>query len=169
MAFTGQFTGNVGRDPELKTTPNGSMVANFSVAVRQRKVNGEYPPARWVKVEVWGKPAEYVTDYVRRGDTVMVYGEVMQPELFTRRDGSQGVAEVLRANNVENFGRREDGGQRTQEQHQSAPAPAPAPAARPNRIQQLTQRVAPTVDHHAQELAQATGGQVVQGYSDIPF
>lgn len=167
MAFTGQFTGNVGRDPELKTTPNGSMVANFSIAVRQRKVNGEYPPARWVKVEVWGKPAEYVTDYVRRGDTVVVYGEVMTPEVFTRRDGSQGVAEVFRASNVENFGRREDGGQRPQGQQQAAPAPAPAAA--PSPYAQASQRVAPPVEHAAQQLAQATGGQVVDYQDDCPF
>lgn len=169
MAFTGQFTGNVGRDPELKTTPNGNMVANFSVAVRQRKVNGQDPPARWVKVEIWGKAAEYVTDYVRRGDTVMVYGELMPPELFTRRDGSQGVAEVFRANNVENFGRRAPSDQ-AQGQQQAAPAPAPVPAQpAPNAYAQASQRVAPPVDHAAQQLAQATGGQVLDYQDDCPF
>lgn len=168
MAFTGQFTGNVGRDPELKTTPSGSMVANFSVAVRQRKVNGQDPPARWVKVEIWGKAAEYVTDYVRRGDTVMVYGELMPPEVFTRRDGTQGVAEVFRANNVENFGRRAPSDQ-AQGQQPAPAAAAPAPAPAQGTYAQASQRVAPPVQQAAQQLAQATGGVVTDYQDDCPF
>jgi single-strand DNA-binding protein len=117
MAFYGQLTGNLGRDPELKYLDSGKTVANFTIAVRQNKKDA---PARWVKVALWGKPAEYVGNYVRKGDKVVCFGRVEPPELFTRRDGSQGLAEVFTADNIEKWN---DGGQ--QQQSQQAPAAAP--------------------------------------------
>lgn len=120
MAFYGQLTGNLGRDPELKYLDNGRVVANFTVAVRQNKRD---QPARWVKVAVWGKPAEYVGNYVRKGDKVVCFGRVETPELFTRRDGSQGMAEVFTADNIEKW---TDG-----QQGSPAAPPAQAPAAAP--------------------------------------
>lgn len=117
MAYYGQLTGNLGRDPELKYLDNGRVVANFTVAVRQPKRQGQDQPARWVKVAVWGKPAEYVGNYVRKGDKVVLFGRVEPPEQFTRRDGSQGLAEVFTADNIEKW---TDG----QGQQQGQPAPA---------------------------------------------
>lgn len=118
MAFYGQITGNIGRDPELKYLDNGRVVANFTVAVRQPKRQGQDQPARWVKVALWGKPAEYVGNYVKKGDKVVLFGRVELPEQFTRRDGSQGLAEVFTADNIEKW---TDG----QQQGQQAPAAAP--------------------------------------------
>ena len=137
MAFYGQLTGNIGRDPELKYLDNGRVVANFTVAVRQPKRQGQDQPARWVKVAVWGKPAEYVGNYVRKGDKVACFGRVETPELFTRRDGSQGMAEVFTADNLEKLN---DGQQQSQNGGDAASAAPPAanayaqasqPAARP--------------------------------------
>lgn len=119
MAFNGTITGNIGRDPELKYLENGRVVANFTVAVRQPKRQGQEQPARWVKVAVWGKPAEYVGNYVRKGDKVCCIGRVEPPEVFTRRDGSQGLAEVFTADTIEKWN---DGGQ---QQQVGAPAAAP--------------------------------------------
>jgi len=132
MAFYGQLTGNLGRDPELKYLQNGSVVANFTVAVRQAKRQGQDLPARWVKVAVWGKAAEYVGNYVRKGDKVALFGRVEAPEAFTRRDGSQGFAEVFTAENIEKWN---DGGQQGQAGAPAAAAPAPA-AAPPAPAQQ---------------------------------
>lgn len=131
MAFTGQITGNLGRDPELKYLDNGKVVANFTLAVRQNKRQGQDPPARWVKVAVWGKPAEYVGNYVRKGDSVLCIGRVEAPELFTRRDGSQGLAEVFTAENIEKWGERQaqQGQAPAQPAQAAAPAPHPAHAA----------------------------------------
>ncbi len=133
MAFYGQLTGNLGRDPELKYLDNGRVVANFTVAVRQPKRQGQDQPARWVKVAVWGKPAQYVGDYVRKGDKVVCFGRVEPPEQFTRRDGSQGMAEVFTADNIEKW----TDGQGQQGQQAPAAAPptqAPPPAAQPAHL-----------------------------------
>lgn len=142
MAFNGFITGNLGRDPELKYLDSGRVVANFTLAVRQGKKDA---PARWVKVAVWGKSAEYVGNYVKKGDSVLLMGRVEAPEVFTKRDGTTGIAEVFTAENIEKFGER---------QSDAAPAPAPAPA--------------PVVQQAAQTLAQVTGGQVIDD-GDIPF
>lgn len=140
MAFQGQLTGNLGRDPELRALSSGQMVTTFSVAVRQYKKDA---PAYWVKVECWGKTAEYAANYLKKGDSVFCVGTVTLEE-FTKRDGSQGFANVLKNANVEKFGGR-DGGD-------TAPAPAPA---------QVAQAA-------AQNLAAATGGAVIED-DGIPF
>jgi single-strand DNA-binding protein len=127
MAFTAQLTGNLGRDPELKYLDDGKVVANFTVAVRQGKRDA---PARWVKVAIWGQPAEYVGNYVKKGDSVLLMGRVGAPEVFTRKDGTTGIAETFTADNVEKFGER---------QQQDAPAPQATAAA----YAQASQRVAP--------------------------
>lgn len=133
MAFIGQLTGNLGRDPELKYLDNGKAVANFTVAVRQPRRQGQEQPARWVEVAVWGKAAEYVGNYVRKGDKVFLYGRVEAPKVFTRRDGSQGMAEVFTAENIEKFGDAQQQGQ--QGGAAAAPAPAaPAPGAPPPHL-----------------------------------
>ena len=129
MALIGQLTGNLGRDPELRYFENGTSVASFSVAARQAKVKGEDPPALWVKVELWGKSAQYAADYLKKGDHVFCTGDLRQEE-FTRRDGSPGVALVLKNARVEKFG----GGQ---QQGQPAAAPAAtsyAQASQPARL-----------------------------------
>ncbi|NBW63622.1 MAG: single-stranded DNA-binding protein [Synechococcaceae bacterium WB4_1_0192] len=121
MAFIGQITGNLGRDPELKYLENGQIVANFTVAVRQPKRQGQDQPARWVKVAVWGKSAEYVGNYVKKGDKVFLMGRVEEPEQYTDRNGQLRQAERFTAENIEKFG---------DAQGQAAPAQAaPAPAA----------------------------------------
>lgn len=139
MAFIGQLTGNIGRDPELKYLDNGQTVANFTVAVRQPKRQDQEPEARWVKVAIWGKSAEYVGNYVKKGDSVLLMGRVGVPEVFTRRDGTTGIAETFTADNVEKFGERQEQGkaapssvayaQASQRVAPPAPAPALAPVA----------------------------------------
>ena len=146
MAFQGQLTGNLGRDPELRALSNGQMVTSFSVAVRQYKKDA---PAYWVKVECWGKTAQYAADYLKKGDSVFCVGTVTLEE-FTKRDGTVGFANVLKNANVEKF----SGGPST-EQPAAAPAPAPAPAP------------AQVVTQAATSLAAATGGTVID--DEIPF
>lgn len=124
MAYNGQITGNLGRDPELKYLNDGKMVANFTVAVRQPRRQGQEQPARWVKVAVWGKSAEYVGNYVKKGDKVFLYGRVEEPELYTDRNGQQRLAERFTADNIEKFS----------DAQQGAPAQAAAPAVAPSAL-----------------------------------
>ena len=128
MAFTGFFSGHIGRDPELKYLDNGGMVANFTVAVRQPKKQGEERPARWVKVAIWGKSAEYVGNHCKKGDGVICYGRIELPEIFTDRNGQTRVAEKFTADQVEKWG---DGRQGDAQPAATRPAPQPLPAPAP--------------------------------------
>lgn len=150
MAFQGQLTGNIGRDPELRALSSGQMVTTFSVAVRQPKKQGQDQPPFWVKVECWGKTAEYAANYLKKGDSVFCVGTVTMEE-FTKRDGTQGFANVLKNANVEKFSGRD------------GDAPAPAAAAAPAPV------AAPVVQQAAASLATATAGVVIDDDLDIPF
>ena len=104
MAYTGQLTGNLGRDPEIKFFENGKTVANFSLAVKQWKKDA---PARWIKVSVWGTTAQYVSDYVKKGDKVALFGRVEPSETYTDKQGSARVQEKFTATDVEKFSERQ--------------------------------------------------------------
>ena len=101
--FDGTLTGHVGKDPELKYLDNGQTVANFTLAVRRNKRQGVAQPARWVGVAVWGKPAEYVGNYIKKGDAVLLVGRVEAPELYTNRQGQPAIQERFTAANVEKW------------------------------------------------------------------
>ena len=97
------FSGNLGRDPEVKYFDDGKAVANFSIAVEGRK--GQ---TLWMAVKVWNKPAQTIADYVRKGSRIIVNGE-LQEETW-EKDGQQKSRMVL---NCQNFtlldGRKEAG------------------------------------------------------------
>ena len=66
-----QFTGNLGRDPELRpiSGPRPTNVAKFSLAVSQGKREQKKPPL-WLYVEAWGDLAESAANRLRKGDRV---------------------------------------------------------------------------------------------------
>jgi len=73
--------GNLTRDPELRTTPNGHNVASFSLAVNRtwRNANGEQQEAvDYVDCNIWGKPAEIINQYMRKGSGILVSGRLQQ-------------------------------------------------------------------------------------------
>jgi single-strand DNA-binding protein len=106
--FNGTLTGNLGRDPEFQTTQSGQMVAKFSLAVRQPKKGGQDQPAFWVKVEVWGKQAEYVANYLKKGASVCVTGQVAEEQWNDKQTGELKKAVVIRNASVESWQARSD-------------------------------------------------------------
>jgi single-strand DNA-binding protein len=77
------ISGNLGRDPELKTTDQ-SQVASFSVGVRTGK-----DETTWVNCSVWGKRAETVAAYFKRGNKVTLTGSG-KIRNYEKKDGSLG-------------------------------------------------------------------------------
>jgi single-strand DNA-binding protein len=164
MAYIGQITGNLGRDPELKYLNDGKMVANFTVAVRQPRRQGQEQAARWVKVAVWGKSAEYVGNYVKKGDKVFLYGRVEEPELYTDRNGQQRLAERFTAENIEKFS--------DAQAQAAAPAPA-APAPLPAAVAPAPHLAAagwqPNPQQGTVAAAPAWNSGPLEDHDDIPF
>jgi single-strand DNA-binding protein len=73
------FLGNTGRDPEIRVTGSGAVVANFSVAVsdRYKDAAGAWQDrAEWVNLTAFGRLAEVVRDYVKKGTRLYVEGRL---------------------------------------------------------------------------------------------
>lgn len=68
--------GNVGSEPEVVTTDNGTLLAKFTLAVN-KKVKGE-DKVSWFNVACFGKQAEVVRDWVKKGNLLMVNGDIEQ-------------------------------------------------------------------------------------------
>jgi single-strand DNA-binding protein len=110
MAFhTVILVGNLGRDPEMRYTPSGQPVTNFSVAVDDSYTNnnGErIDRTIWMRVSTWGKQAESCNTYLKKGSKVLVEGKLVvdpatgAPRTFTRQDGTTGSSLEVRANTV---------------------------------------------------------------------
>ena len=88
--------GYVGRDPELKYLPSGKAICNFSVATSERRFDADGNASdhtTWWRVTAWGKTAEAVEKYVKKGSKVLVDGKMNpdtngNPRVFQKQDGS---------------------------------------------------------------------------------
>ena len=88
------FIGRVGRDAELKYTPAGKPVANFSLAVDNGKDReGEKRQPTWLRVTLWEKRAESLAQYITKGKLVMVQGPV-SARAWVPKDGGDPHAEL---------------------------------------------------------------------------
>lgn len=76
--------GHVGRDAEMRYTPNGQAVTNFSVAESREYTSGDEKRKYtvWYKVSVWGRMAEVCNQYVKKGMQVFITG-VVEPDKGT--------------------------------------------------------------------------------------
>jgi single-strand DNA-binding protein len=104
--------GNLGKDPELKSTPSGQSVARFSVATTETWKNqqGEkQSKTEWHNVVVWGKQAETAEKYLRKGKQVLVEGRIQYRE-YTDQAGVKKTFCEIRCDNFVMLGRMEEGG-----------------------------------------------------------
>jgi len=106
--------GNLGRDPELRYTPQGNAVCDFSVAVNDRKRDkaGEWQDVTtWFKITFWGKQAENASKYLTKGRQVYVEGR-LQVEEWTDRDGNNRFTLAIQGTEIQFLGEiRGDGGE----------------------------------------------------------
>jgi single-strand DNA-binding protein len=117
MAFSKvMIIGNLGRDPEMRYTPNGRQVTEFSVAVTHRgrdAQTGEWADqgTDWFRVTVWGDRAERAAEEFRKGNRVFVEGRFRTRE-YDAKDGTHRTSLEITADNVialERRGRDEEG------------------------------------------------------------
>ena len=104
--------GNVGRDPEMRYTPNGNAVTSFSVAVNRRYTppNGEpQEETEWFRVTAWNRLAEQCNNYVTRGRKVYVEGR-LKSSTWVGQDGQTRFTNEIIANTVTFLGSPQGGG-----------------------------------------------------------
>lgn len=126
--------GNLGRDPDIRSTATGKQVANFSVACSKRwEQNGEWKESTtWVKCVAWGKFAEAVAN-ARKGDSVLVQGEI-QSRKYEKDGVEREITEVNATQNLIVMPRNHDAAPASGGYNRTAPAPArTAPARAPQR------------------------------------
>jgi len=73
-------TGNLVRDPEIRTTPSGMTVGNFSIASNRFKKNGDEfeKQTSFFDIQCWTNTADYVAMNIHKGDSVEVIGRLEQ-------------------------------------------------------------------------------------------
>jgi single-strand DNA-binding protein len=119
------IAGQLGRDAEVRYLPNGDAVANFSVADSQ----GKDKTTIWWNCQLFGKRAESLSQYLTKGQSVTVSGNIAQRTY--QKDGVDKTAMEIRVSDVALQGGRKDDAQPAP--RQAAPRPAPsrqAPAPR---------------------------------------
>jgi single-strand DNA-binding protein len=73
------LVGNVGQDPDIQETSNGTKVAHFSLATNRRiGTDGDEPKERtdWHRLTLWNRLAQFSEDYVSKGDRIYVEGRL---------------------------------------------------------------------------------------------
>ena len=84
--------GNLGRDPEVRSTPSGQPVASFTVATSRRwrdKNNQKQEQTEWHNIVVWGKQAEIAGQYLTKGKQVYIEGRLQTRSWEDRQSGEK--------------------------------------------------------------------------------
>ena len=101
--------GNIGKDPEMRFTPNGAPVTSFSVATNRVLSGGAEGERRevtdWFSVVAWNKLAEICNQFLGKGSRVYVEGR-LQTRSWDGQDGQKRYRTEIVANDVQFLDRR---------------------------------------------------------------
>lgn len=101
------FIGNLGKDPETRTMPNGKPVCNFSIACGQTwkdKTTGEKKEkTEWINIVVFDKLAEICQTYLKKGSQVYLSGS-MQTRKWQDKDGKDRYTTEIVADKMQMLG-----------------------------------------------------------------
>ena len=112
------LVGNLGRDPEMRYSPSGQAVTNFSIATSEKWTDAQGQAQErtiWWRISAWGKLAETCNQYLRKGKQVFIEGRMNGdpktggPRVFQRQDGTSGASFEVTAFTVKFLGTRGDG------------------------------------------------------------
>jgi single-strand DNA-binding protein len=133
-----QIIGYLGKDPEVRYLPSGEAVANFSIATSEKwkdKASGEpREETEWHRISVFGRLAEIVGEYLKKGSLVFVQGK-LKTRKYTDGQGVERYSTEIRAETMKMLGGRDSHqGERSAPpaQRQAAPQRQQAPAAAPS-------------------------------------
>ena len=120
------LVGNLGRDPELRYTTQGTAVCSFTMATNERRKDktGEFQDiVTWFRVSLWGRQAETASQYLTKGRPVYIEGRLRVDE-YTDRDGKSRHSLEVHGTDMQFIGSRGDDSQSTS--HRAAQPDAPA-------------------------------------------
>lgn len=106
------LVGNLGRDPELRYTPQGTAVCNFSIATNEKrkdKTGDLQDVTTWFRVTLWNKQAENAAKYLTKGSQIYIEGR-LRVEEWTDRDGKGRFTLEVQATDMQFIGSRGESG-----------------------------------------------------------
>ena len=167
------IVGNTGNDPEVSQFQNGGSVATIAVATSekyQNKQTGEWVEnTEWHRVKAFGKLAEIIAQYVRKGTPVYIEGK-LKTDKYTDKNGIERYATNIIADQMQMLGGKGDnaqqnnGGYQQQNNHQQ-PQPSPYAQAALNTAQNVVQN---TPVGQASNQSFANGQSVPPAYQNNP-
>ena len=92
------LVGNLGRDPEVRFTPSGRAVANFTLATTDSwtdQESGRQERTEWHRIVVWGKQAESCGQYLSKGRQVYVEGSIRSRSYEDKEGNKRSVVEIV--------------------------------------------------------------------------
>lgn len=106
------FIGRLGKDPEVKYAPSGDAVVNISIAVGKKwkdKQSGDTKEqTTWVPINFWGKPAELIGQYAKKGSQIRVNGE-FSVRKYPDKDGADRYITEIKGQDFQLLGGKPDG------------------------------------------------------------
>jgi single-strand DNA-binding protein len=108
------LVGNLGRDPEVRTFPNGDRVANVTIATtdkwKDKQSNEMKEATEWHRIVFNGRLAEIVEQYLRKGAQIYVEGS-LRTRKWTDKDGQEKYTTEIRADQMQMLGSRQGAGE----------------------------------------------------------
>ena len=104
------LAGNLTRDPELKYIPSGAAVCDFSLAINRRwkdKQGADKEEVSFIDCVAWAKTAELVAQYLKKGSSALVTGEIKQ-ERWSDKNGENRSRVRVQVNRVQFLGRKNE-------------------------------------------------------------
>src|SRR5262245_50800000 len=118
------IVGYLGRDPEIRYTPQGQAVCNFSIATTEKRKDNTGDAQEittWFRVTLWGRQAEVANQYLAKGRQVYIEGRLRQNE-YTDREGNRRTTLEVNATDIHFLSPRGDeGGTSTHQSSMSSP------------------------------------------------
>jgi single-strand DNA-binding protein len=126
------IVGYLGRDHELRYTPQGTALCKMSIATTERRKNAEGETEEhttWFRVTAWGRQAELANEYLAKGRQVYIEGRLRLEE-YTDREGQKRFSAEVSASEIQFLGHRSEGMEEAPGASQSmTPAGAPVVAS----------------------------------------
>lgn len=127
------FQGRLAADPELRTTQTGKQVASFRMAVDRDMVDANgHRPTDWLTFTAWGKTAEFVSRYFRKGSAAVVHSRC-QTRQYEDKNGNNRTAIEFVVDNIYFAGPKQDNQQGAVDDGGTNPPPAPIGTSSPSR------------------------------------
>jgi single-strand DNA-binding protein len=103
--------GNLGRDPEIRNTPSGQTVANFTLATNRRwtdRDGNKQEQTEWHRIVCWGRQAEVAGQYLTKGKQIYVEGRLQTRSWDDRNTGEKKYTTEIICENFQMLGGRGD-------------------------------------------------------------